>query len=128
MSNKLDFFDKIVFATKEQMTTGKFWECMGEYGRVWEAASATHTQYRNSWRQCPSDLSDLSDLSDPSDSRHLSSRPQTCSMILILPGSHSGVAAEKSAKIPHIAKAQLIGDFFQWQTGFFQQSSGFQHL
>ena len=52
MSNKLDFFDKIVFATKEQMTTWKFWESMGGYGRrhpptpeATEDKSAAHTQY-----------------------------------------------------------------------------------
>ena len=61
------------------MATWKFWESMGGYGRrhppTPEAAEdkpATHAQYRNSWRQCPSDLSDLSDLSDI---RHLSYRP-----------------------------------------------------
>ena len=128
------------------MAIGKFWESMGMYGNVWECMGkygrrhpptpeatedkpATHTQCRSSKAAilsyylilshtlpyfpikaaiCPTALSGL--------------------MILILPGSHSGVTAEKSAEIPHIAKAQLIGDFFQWQTGFFKQSSGFQHL
>ena len=48
MSNKLDFFDKIVFATKEQMTTGKFWESMGGYGKVWECMG----MYGNVWEYC----------------------------------------------------------------------------